>query len=104
MARHERAFFFFLLETNVNKYLQLLGLKVRDRVSNMEGIVTSVSFDLYGCVQCIVDHGHDDKMERKAHWYDHKRLEVLNQTPVMEQPSFDEPGAERGGFDKPLKQ
>jgi hypothetical protein len=34
--------------------LKLLGTKVRDVVTGFVGIVTSVSFDLYGCVQAVV--------------------------------------------------
>ena len=83
----------------MRQYLNMLGLRVRDRVTGVTGVVTSVSFDLYGCVQCIVDAPVDEKGERKAHWYDYKRLEVLDSTPVMQLPVWEEPGSERGGFE-----
>ena len=34
--------------------LKLLGLKVKDKVTGFTGIITSVSFDLYGCIQVII--------------------------------------------------
>lgn len=87
-------------------YLCMLGQKVEDRVTGFKGVVTSVSFDLYGCVQCIVDAGFQgDKQERSAQWFDHKRLKVLDAERVMPLPEFAGvmPGEERGGFEKPLR-
>jgi hypothetical protein len=84
------------------QYLKLLGKKVRDCVTGYEGIVTSMSFDLYGCVHGYVDKGYNEKDERHGNWFDHKRLIVLEDVPVMPQPSFArEVGTESGGFDKP---
>lgn len=74
-----------------SKYLGFLGHKVRDRVTGFEGIVTSVGFDLYGCVQMVVQpdlkDGKGTKLE-DAHWFDEKRLEKLSSQPVMDQPRF----------------
>lgn len=91
------------MESAVQKYIELLGLPVKEKVTGVEGVVTSVSFDLYGCVQCCVDRGFDkDGKERLAWWFDHKRLEVKGKKPVMEQPFFQQPGTERGPAEKPL--
>lgn len=38
----------------IKKHLDLLGYKVKDKVSDYEGVVISMSFDLYGCVQADV--------------------------------------------------
>jgi hypothetical protein len=74
---------------HVNKHLSYLGLKVRDRVSQLEGVVTSVTFDLYGCVQTLVHTGVDKEGTlREQVWFDIARLEVLSPTPVMAQPDF----------------
>lgn len=78
------------------KDLQLLGKKVRDKVTKVEGIVTSISFDLYGCVQAIVNPGvgSDGKL-LEVFWYDVKRLEVTDNKRAMEAPDFDDvPGGE----------
>ncbi len=39
------------------KHLELLGLKCEDRVTGFKGVIISMTFDLYGCVQAIVDPG-----------------------------------------------
>ena len=77
--------------TNAEKHLSLLGLNVRDRVTKVEGIVTSISFDLYGCVQSLVHPGKDrDNKILDQLWFDVSRLEVLSTQPVMAQPNYDE--------------
>lgn len=67
---------------------RLLGYPVKDRVTQFVGVVTSVAFDLYGCVQCVVTPpaGEAGKME-DSRWFDEKRLEVTGNR-VMPLPSF----------------
>jgi len=68
------------------KYLNLLGLKVRDKVTNFEGIVTSVSYDLYGCIQTVVTPQIKDEQkesESKSRWFDAQRLKIIDNNPVM---------------------
>ena len=79
------------------KDLKLLGLKCRDCITGFSGIVTSVSFDLYGCIQAWVDP-QEITTDTKGKWFDVKRLGIIDQTPVMMQPDFvDVPGpAEKG--------
>jgi hypothetical protein len=71
---------------SIESELLLLGHKVRDVVTLFEGIVTSLSFDLYGCVQALVQPQDNEK---SAQWFDTKRLKVSSQEPVMRQPSFE---------------
>lgn len=91
---------------NIKKHLSLLGLQVKDRVTGFKGIVTSVSFDLYGCVQAIVNPGglgKDGKLAEQA-WFDIARLKVIDDKPVMEVPDFEYgPVAEgkKGAAEKP---
>ncbi len=89
----------------IQKHLRLLGLKVRDRVTGMEGIVSSVCFDLYGCIQAAMNPGLDkDGKQRDQYWYDISRLLVLSDEPVMVQPDFVQgPQAEgrQGAAEKP---
>lgn len=83
-------------------YIALLGLRVTDKVTGFAGVVESISFDLYGCVQCYARAatGADGKQCPGA-WFDHKRLNITDKTPVMEQPNFDNgPGSEHGPADK----
>jgi hypothetical protein len=93
----------------------LLGYPVVDKVTGFTGIVTSVSFDLYGCVQVIVSPPIDKDGKRpEAHWFDEKRLRVTSEERVMPMPCFDSitmtrvPQSERvhvsgGGQDLPMQ-
>lgn len=42
---------------NVKKHISLLGLEAQDLVTGFKGIITSISFDLYGCVQAVINPG-----------------------------------------------
>lgn len=70
------------------KDMHLLGLKVRDRVTGFEGVVASVCYDLYGCIQAVVSPAVKDGELKDGRWFDVKRLEVLDTVPVMELPDF----------------
>lgn len=75
---------------NVTKHLNMLGLKVEDRVTGFKGVVTSVGFDLYGCVQAVVNPGTDrDGKTQDSSWFDIARLKVHDSVPVMDRPNFD---------------
>lgn len=90
---------------NVKKHLDLLGLFVKDRVTGFEGVVSSVCFDLYGCIQAFVSPGVDkDGKKQDGHWFDVNRLKVESEKPIMDRPDFDYgPIAEgrHGPADKP---
>lgn len=68
--------------------LQLLGLKVRDKVTGLTGVCESVSYDLYGCIQAVVRPNANTEKGQLPDgcWFDVARLEVLDETPVMEIP------------------
>lgn len=75
---------------NLSSHLNLLGLRVVDRVTGFKGVVASVTFDLYGCIQAIVNPGMDkDGKLGEQLWFDVNRLEVIDSTPVMQRPAFD---------------
>lgn len=89
--------------TAVKKHLDLLGKKARDRVTGFTGVVASISFDLYGCVQAILNPGADnDGKLRDQVWFDVARLEILDHTPVMDPPNF-EFGAQAEGKQGPAE-
>jgi hypothetical protein len=69
--------------------LNLLGYKVRDSVTGFTGVVTSISFDLYGCIQGIVypEIDKDGKIGDQM-WFDVKRLIAISDKPVMVVPNF----------------
>lgn len=91
----------------ITQHLDLLGYRVRDRVTRVEGVVVSVSFDLFGCIQAIVNRGFDkDGKQLESQWFDVARLEVIDAVRVMNPPTFDwTPAAiaagEKGPAEKP---
>lgn len=62
--------------SGIGGFLELLGTVQRDRVTRFEGMVASICFDAYGCVQAYVTPpvGKDGKIQDGA-WFDVKRLE-----------------------------
>lgn len=75
----------------IKKHLDLLGHKVKDKVSDFEGVVISMSFDLYGCIQADVRPTGLDKDGKliQGSWLDVNRLKVLSKKPLMEVPNFE---------------
>ncbi len=74
----------------INKHFELLGMKVEDKVTGFKGVVASISFDLYGCVQVIVNPGMDkDGKLKGSEWFDVARLKVTSTKPVMDRPNFE---------------
>lgn len=93
----------------LKKHVDMLGLKCRDKVTNFEGVVSTVSFDLYGCVQLILvpPVGKDGKLE-EGRWFDIHRLDVMDPTPVMPVPAFAALASvdgvhEKGPAEKPIR-
>ena len=72
------------------KHLDMLGMKVVDRVTGMRGVVSSISFDLYGCIQAIVVPPVDDDGKLPGgKWFDVARLKVTGKKRVMDVPDFE---------------
>lgn len=90
---------------HIKTHLGLLGKRVMDKVTGKQGVVASVSFDLYGCVQAVVNPGmaKDGKLEESL-WFDVARLKVLSQQPVMDPPDYDfgaQAEGKQGAAEKP---
>ena len=91
----------------IQQHFRLLGLQVQDKVTGFKGVVSSIGFDLYGCVQAIVtpEAGKEGALP-DSRWFDVARLTTLADTPVMALPNF-EFGASaeglKGPADKPLQ-
>ena len=70
-------------------FLALLGTVQKDRVTRFEGMVASISFDAYGCVQAYITPpvGKDGRIP-DGHWFDVKRLESRGKRLMPEQFSF----------------
>jgi hypothetical protein len=75
--------------THAEKHLSMLGFRARDQVTGMEGVITGINFDLYGCIQATLHPGMDKEGKlREPLWFDISRLMLLSSTPVMAQPDF----------------
>ena len=73
----------------VKESVSLLGFKVQDKVTKFSGVITSISFDLYGCIQAIVSPPVDkDGKDQEGRWFDISRLEILEKERVMDCPKF----------------
>lgn len=71
------------------KHIELLGLKAEDAVTGFSGVISTVSFDLYGCVQVVLTPPVDEKGEMKdGKWLDVTRLKITDNEAVMELPDF----------------
>jgi len=70
--------------------VELLGFPATDKVTGFTGVITSTSFDLYGCVQVIITPAAVSGKERlPGHWYDVNQIEVhRDQKRVINLPQF----------------
>lgn len=84
----------------MKKELNLLGLVVEDKVTKLIGTVTSISFDLYGCIQALVVYGNKE-IHSQSYWFDVNRLTIIDDHPVMERPLFGK--KKKGPENKPLE-
>lgn len=93
---------------DVQKTLDLLGRKAKDKITGLTGVVVSISHDLFGCVQATLHTGVDkDGKHMEQFWYDVSRLEVLDEPRVMTPPevsntppsSYDKGPAAKPSFD-----
>jgi len=74
---------------DVLEALKMLGLKGKDKITGQKGIVTSVCFDLYGCIQVVINPGiNKDGKLKDCVWFDVDRITLTSKRPVMKQPEF----------------
>ena len=72
------------------KHIDLLGKNAKDKVTGFEGVVTTMSYDLYGCIQAIITPpANKDGKKEDSHWFDVARLEVSTEDRVMPVPDFE---------------
>lgn len=73
----------------MEKHMELLGMRVVDKVTSFEGVVTSICFDLYGCIQALVHPGISGEGKLlEQQWFDVNRLGLTSSTPVMRLPNY----------------
>jgi hypothetical protein len=82
----------------------MLGHEAKDKVTGFTGMVSSIAFDAYGCIQAVLTPkvGKDAKYP-DGHWFDVNRLEVGKR--ILPMPTFDQATARitsKGPAEKPL--
>ena len=71
----------------ITKNLNLLGYQAVDVITKKKGIITSMSFDVSGCIQALIVP-KQNKGEDKSFWVDTKRLKNISKKPIMTPPNF----------------
>jgi len=86
-------------------HFDLLGYESVDRVTNFRGVVTNLSYDLYGCIQVIIQPPMNSDGEiPESRWFDVTRIEVIGKEPVIMLPNFESgyvSDGRKGASDKP---
>lgn len=86
---------------NLIEHINKLGYKVKDKVTGFTGVVTTVAFDLYGCIQVIaVPAAKEGGSLGEGRWFDIGRLEVIGEEPVTKRPTFERYEKEVASGDK----
>lgn len=84
--------------------IELLGKKVVDKMSGAKGVITSISFDLSGCIQGTIT-SQSGKTPELSFWYDIKQFKVISKIPIVEPPNYMGIGhvaeGKNGSVDKP---
>ncbi len=80
---------------NLSSYFDLLGRRVKDKISGHEGVCDALTFDLFGCVQVAVAPPVDkDGKFVEGRMLDVHRVQVIDaDTRVMPRPTFVNPEA-----------
>ena len=84
-------------------YLHMLGFPMRDKVTGFAGVATSISFDLYGCIQvAILPPVTENGEAREGRWFDVARVARVATSGgrVMEPPAAWT--SDRGSAEKPF--
>jgi hypothetical protein len=89
----------------LEKHLNNLGKRGSDKVTGCTGIIDSVCYDLYGCIQyCLRPAMRPDGEIPSGHWFDVTRL-VINDAQIIPPPAFHLgyiAEGNKGPADKPL--
>ena len=74
----------------INETINLLGVRAEDKVTGTRGVITSICFDLFGCVQAALTPPVKESGELvDSRWFDVNRLTTFPAERVMDVPDFD---------------
>ena len=86
---------------NYQDQIDLLGYRAKDKITGFSGVVSSVCFDLYGCIQVALSPPANDKGEiPEGRWFDVARIEISHER-VMSPPS--RWATDKGPAEKPAR-
>ncbi len=76
---------------NAKEQIELLGHKAKDKVTGFTGVIDSISFDLYGCIQVALKPAELDKEGKikDSYWFDITRIAITSKKRVIDAPRFD---------------
>jgi len=74
----------------MKELFELLGRKVRDRITGTTGVVDTLAFDVSGRVRAAINPHYDEKEAKlpTGFWVDTNRLEILGKEAAMPIPDF----------------
>ena len=70
----------------IEQHIDMLGNTYKDKITGFQGVASTVSFDLYGCVQVVLVPPVDGSEKKDGHWFDVNRLERVRKKRVMPVP------------------
>jgi len=92
---------------NVLKHMEKKKKKGRDKITGVEGVVTSIAFDLFGCIQIVLTlPATKEGKSGDSYLMDIARIEIVDHQRAMELPPFKDDSTlisqgKKGGIDKP---
>lgn len=74
---------------NIEKHIDVLGKRIKEKVTGVEGVAVSISFDLYGCIQILlVRKDESGESLTTGQWIDLNRAKIIDSDRVMDIPDF----------------
>ena len=89
------------------RHIELLGFRGEDKITGFCGVIDSVCFDLYGCIQvCLKPPIDKDGKLPESYWFDVTRIEIDTSNRVVAMPNFYQgyvAEGKKGAADKPMR-
>ncbi len=64
-------------EKKLLQYVEQLGYEARDKITGLKGVITSVSFDVSGCIQYLLLLKPSEGKYPESYWLDVNRIEIF---------------------------
>ena len=76
-------------KSEILKNVHLLGYNAVDKVTGFSGMISTMSFDAYGCVQAVLTpRVKDDGSVNEGRWFDITRLEIDETQKLVDMPNY----------------